>query len=267
VTYADGYRAPDVTDVLNAGVHPPFFPGSPNGFTFLPNTSLRPEVGKTKEAGINFKFDDIAFAGDKFRGKINVYRNDVDDYIDLATFGPPILFCPVGPIPGCPPVPMVPLVPYSFTQYQNVANARLEGIEAETMYDAGAWFLGVSASHVRGTNRSNGQPLFNIPPDQIATTVGVRLLERKLTLSVRWAAVAAKKAGDIPDLDGDGLPDVPAMPSYNLVNLYVGYQPTEDILAGLSVENLFNRYYVRYPEVFPQAGITVKGSLKIRFGA
>jgi hemoglobin/transferrin/lactoferrin receptor protein len=267
VTYAEGYRAPAVTEVLNAGVHPPFFPGSPNGFTFLPNTSLRPEVGKTKEAGINFKFDDIAFAGDKFRGKVNVYRNDVDDYIDLATFGPPILFCPVGPIPGCPPVPMVPLVPYSFTQYQNVANARLEGIEAETMYDAGAWFLGVSASHVRGTNRSNGQPLFNIPPDQIATTVGVRLLERKLTLSVRWAAVAAKKAGDIPDLDGDGLPDVPAMPSYNLVNLYVGYQPTEDILAGLSVENLFNRYYVRYPEVFPQAGITVKGSLKIRFGA
>jgi hemoglobin/transferrin/lactoferrin receptor protein len=122
----------------------------------------------------------------------------------------------------------------------------------------------VSGSHVRGTNRTTGDPLFNIPADQIATTFGVRLLDRKVTMSVRWAAVAAKKAGDIPDVDNNGTPDLPAMPAYNLVDLYLGYQPNENVLAGLAVENVLNEYYVRYPEIFPQAGITVKASLKIR---
>jgi hemoglobin/transferrin/lactoferrin receptor protein len=249
VTYAEGYRAPALTETIADGGHPPFanFPGAPPGFVFVPNPTLRPEVGKTKEAGINLKFDNILMADDKFRGKFNVYRNDVDDYIDAVQFGP-INFW------GIP----------SFFQYQNVAQARLEGVELETMYDAGAWFLGVSASHVRGTNVATGMPLANIPADQIATTAGVRFWDRKVTVAVRWAAVASKKAGDIPDVDGDGAPDFIPVPAYNLVNLYIGYQPNENVLAGLSVENLLNEYYVRYPEIFPQAGITVKASLKVR---
>ena len=80
-------------------------------FCFLPNPNLRPEVGKNKEAGLNLKYDDIFTAGDSFRGKFNVFRNDVDDYIDLV--GAPIptaaaavrLVQPVLPVPehrACP---------------------------------------------------------------------------------------------------------------------------------------------------------------------
>lgn len=254
VTYAEGYRAPALTEVLNVGVHPPFFNGSPNGFTFLPNTGLRPEVGRTQEAGVNFKFDDLFMPGATFRAKVNAFRNGVDDYIDLATFGPPIMFCPA-PFPGCPPVPPAVLVPYSFSQYRNVANARLEGVELESMYDAGAWFAGLSGHHIRGRNLDTGAPLNNVAPDQLALTAGIRLLDRKLTASVRYAAVSAKT-------------DVPAgsfqRGSYNLLNAYIGYQPNEDVLAGLSIENLLNEYYVRYPDLLPQPGITVKASLKIR---
>ena len=72
---------------------------------------------------------------------------------------------------------------------------------------------------------------------------------------MRWAAVSAKNVV---------APGSIAVPSYNLVNVYVGYAPTPDVLAGISVENLLNEYYVRYPEIFPSSGITVKGSLKIR---
>ena len=48
----------------------------------------RPEVGKNKEAGLNLKYDDIFTAGDSFRGKFNVFRNDVDGYIDLVASTP-----------------------------------------------------------------------------------------------------------------------------------------------------------------------------------
>ncbi|MDH8324273.1 TonB-dependent receptor, partial [Klebsiella pneumoniae] len=59
-------------------------------FCFLPNPNLRPEVGKTKEVGVNIKQNGLFSAGDSFRGKFNVFRNDVDDYIDSVQFtGPP----------------------------------------------------------------------------------------------------------------------------------------------------------------------------------
>ena len=123
------------------------------------------------------------------------------------------------------------------------------------MYDAGAWFAGLSGHHIRGRNLDTGAPLNNVAPDQLALTACIRLLDRKLTASVRYAAVSAKT-------------DVPAgsfqRGSYNLLNAYIGYQPNEDVLAGLSIENLLNEYYVRYPDLLPQPGITVKASLKIR---
>jgi hemoglobin/transferrin/lactoferrin receptor protein len=107
-----------------------------------------------------------------------------------------------------------------------------------------------------------------------------------LTVSVRWQAVAAKLAGDIPPV-----PEAPAgatqgppyayfpTSSFNLVNLYLGYQINPDALASFSVENMFNQQYSRYLDVAPSPGhgvnsaplpfyspgITIKGALTVRF--
>jgi hemoglobin/transferrin/lactoferrin receptor protein len=66
-TYAEGYRAPAVTETLISGIHPP-----PGSFTFLPNPNLRPEVAHNLEAGINLKYDGIFKRGDAFRGRVVV---------------------------------------------------------------------------------------------------------------------------------------------------------------------------------------------------
>lgn len=278
VSYAEGYRAPTVTESLIAGVHPvPFFAN----FTFLPNPALQPEVGKTMEAGLNLRFDNVFQDGDAFRGKFNVFRNNVTNYIDLARVGfgasgadGTVCTNMITVIGGFPPGPIN--VPGFCMQYQNVAEARLEGFEFETTYDAGMWFAGLAGSHVRGMNRTTGMPLAKIQPDQVTTTLGVRLLERRLTLAMRWQAVDAKPLTDIP-LSG-GQPVFPPTDAYNLVNVYAGYQINPDVLASFTVENLFNEQYSRYltyypgpttnapPVAFPQPGITFKGSLQIRFG-
>lgn len=280
-TYAEGYRAPAVTETLVAGAHPPFAVGFPNLFTFLPNPGLQPEIGTTKEFGINLKYDDLFQKGDKIRTKFNIFRNDVKDYIDLVTFGSPVVTCP----PGVPAilctigiVPFITVNTYSLAQYQNIGNARIEGVELEGNYDAGAWFVGVAGQHLRGRDTA-GMPLGTVQPDKITTTLGVRFYDQKLTLAVRWAAVAAKKASDIPDRNGDGLPDFGPTSAYNLLNLYLGYTPSPDVLLAFSIENLLNQYYVPYlaasgPSqpgqppgiVFPGAGITFKGSVQLRFG-
>jgi hemoglobin/transferrin/lactoferrin receptor protein len=243
-TYAEGFRAPAVTETLVNGTHPP-----PALFFFLPNPTLRPEIGKTIEAGVNLKYDSVFTANDRLRAKLNVFRNDVTDFIEL-TF-----------IPFTGPGGLCPAPPFCF-QYQNIAQARLEGVEFEGTYDAGHWFAGLAASHIEGTNETTGGPLLTIPPTQVTTTLGARFLDRRLELAIRWQHLAAKEANEIP---------ATAIPtgSVELIHLYAGYRINEDTLAAVSVENLLDKYYFDYLSAqtsrVPSRGLTVKGSLKIRF--
>jgi len=260
VTYAEGYRAPTLTETVISGDHP-----VPASFTFLPNPGLEPEVGKNKEVGINLKFDNVLQEGATFRGKANWFRNDIENFIEqtLVPFA--------GPFGPCQNMTV-----FFCIQYQNVEKARIDGWEFETMYDAGAWFLGVSGHHMRGRNLTAGNPLLKIPADQIATTFGLRSTDRKWTFALRWAAVAAKKANEIPDSPLiTGSPDLPATGSCNLVNLFLGYAPDVNTLLSFTVDNLLDEQYARYLDVipvggvgnqpFPSAGRTFKVSYRRRF--
>jgi hemoglobin/transferrin/lactoferrin receptor protein len=230
-----------------------FHPG--DIFYFLPNPDLRPEIGKTSEAGVNLKFDNVLQPGDKFRGKFAVFRNNVTDYIDLedvsATVPPGT--CPVGAFgPLC-------------YQYVNVPKARIDGVEFETMYDAGRWFGGLAGQHLEGRNLTASAPLATIQPDSLSATLGARFLDRKLTVAVRWTTVAAKSAGDIPIDASTGDPTFAPSGAYNLVKLYVGYEPKPDIMLGFSVDNLLDEKYTPYMNQLAEPGVTFKGELKVRF--
>jgi hemoglobin/transferrin/lactoferrin receptor protein len=282
VSYAEGYRAPAITETLVTGPHiaPNQFagiflcpsgtpaPGNPtaNLFCFLPNLNLRPEVGKNKEVGINLKYNNIFMASDSFRGKVNVFRNDLEDFIELTNYGPLLTLT-------SPPVPPASAGQYRpFYQYLNVPSAHINGFEAETMYDAGAWFVGVSATYLRGYNDITNNGLATIPGNKIVTTGGIRLLDRKLTLTTTWTSVASNQ--HVPDNY------IPAT-SYDLLNFYMTYEPVKDLWVNFAVENALNRYY--RPYAIPktgngevqndvlwaavQPGIVYKGSVRVRFSA
>ena len=278
-SYAEGYRAPSITETLVNGPHAgatvnnSFF-RCPVGYSgtrcrirhsaFVPNPNLRPEVGKNKEIGFNLKKNDLFTSGDSIRGKFNVFRNDITDFIDQVAFGTP-LSVPTGP----PPAPTITVLP--FLQYQNIAQARIQGFEAETMYDANLWFVGVAGSYLQGKNLQTGFGLYSIPPQKITTTAGVRLLDRTLVLSVHVDVGGGEQ--DIP-------PTYTPATGFDLVNLYAQYQPTRDLTLNFSVENLLNQYYrpyaipvgstgdtqndVKWASAGP--GIVFKGGLKYHFG-
>ena len=267
-SYAEGYRAPSITETLVNGQHAAaspfdsFFrcpsgtpgPGADSTFCFLPNPNLRPEIGKNKEIGFNLKKNDLFTSGDSIRGKFNFFRNDITDFIDQVAFGPPLMG-----------------VIFPFLQYQNVASARIQGFEAETMYDAGLWYAGISGSYQNGKNLQTDFGLYSVPPQKITSTAGVRLLDRTLILSMMWTSALANT--DIPRTY------TPAT-SYDLVNLYLQYQPTRDLTLNFSVENLLNQYYRPYAIPIGStgdtqndvkwasagAGIVFKGGLRYHFG-
>jgi hemoglobin/transferrin/lactoferrin receptor protein len=253
VTYAEGYRAPAITETLIAGVHP--VPGA--DFEFIPNPTLKAEIGKTAEAGINLKYNDLFQKGDAFRAKFAVFRNNVENYIDQilvpsGTTGAGGIPCNAAGPPGFP----------FCIQYQNVEKARLEGAEFEAVYDAGVWFTQLAASHVRGRDLTNDVPLSTVLPDKVAVTVGGRWLDRKLTTAVQVIGVAAQD--DVP-------PGSLTSPGYGIVNLYAGYQANRDVLLTFAVENLFDKQYAPYLNAsavapLPMPGITVKAGVQIHFG-
>jgi hemoglobin/transferrin/lactoferrin receptor protein len=258
-TYAEGYRAPALTEVFVNGSHP-----QPAPFVLLQNLGLRPEIGKTKEAGVNVRQDGLFVQNDALRIKANVFQNDVTDFIEQTSVR-------AGGIAQGGAVCTGP-DPFGCVQYQNIPSARITGAEFESNYDAGTWFLALAGSIQRGENLTKNQPLVKIYPEQLATTFGVRLFDRKVTMAVRWLAVAAKEAKDIPPAGVTALPT----DGFNVVNLYVDYRPSEDVILAFGVDNLFNEYYVRYLDLrtqgsntlvpSPSPGVTFKGSLKVRFG-
>jgi hemoglobin/transferrin/lactoferrin receptor protein len=266
VSYAEGYRAPSITETVISGAHatgggPALFAcpdGSSGVFCFLPNPNLRPEVGKNKEVGFNLKYDNIFTASDSFRGKINLFQNDVSDYIDLVPFGF-VAFPGFGSFA-------------QYYQYQNIASARIQGFEAETMYDAGDWFVGVAGHYIQGKNVATNVGLATITPRKVVTTGGVRLLDRMLILTAQWASY-----GPNNDVPAGYLPAT----GYELVNLYLTYNATKDIVFSASIDNLLNQYYRPYAipgssvdgttqnDVLwssPGSGRVYKAGLKIHFG-
>ena len=140
------------------------------------------------------------------------------------------------------------------------------------MYDAGLWYVGVAGHLIRGKNVATNIGLATITPRKITTTGGVRLLDRRLILAAQWSSFGANN--DVP---------VGYLPStgYELVNLYLTWNATKDIVFSASIDNLLNQYYRPYAipgsstdgttqnDVLwssPGPGRVYKAGLKIHFG-
>lgn len=230
-TYAEGYRAPAITETLITGSHP-----LPSNFAFLPNPNLVPEVAHNIEGGVNAGFDNVLTADDKLSIRASAYRNEVTDYIGGV----------YSPLPS----------PGSY-QYQNIANALLTGLELEANYDAGFMFAGLSASKVKGDNLSTNQPLANIPADKLVGTLGIRLLDEKATVGARWFAVAEQYRVPTGSVPSD---------AYDVVNLFATFAPNENLSFALNADNIFNEEYRTLLDSKKSPGRSIMLSVTTRFG-
>ena len=247
-TYAEGYRAPSITETLISGFHP-----APATFRFVPNPDLKPEIGKTTEFGINLKYDDVLMQGDKLRGKASVFRNDVTNFIDSIYTDPG---APCGSTPtSCNDA--------SFT-YKNVSRARLSGVEAELAYDARRWFVSLSGSHIRGDNRIPGQlvtPLQSVYPDKLGLAGGLRFLDEKLVVSATATFVSAQRR-----LPASALATLNSK-AYTLIGLNASYALTSDAKAFVTLDNVTDVRYKRYRDSDRSPGFVGKIGFSTRFGA
>lgn len=245
-TYAEGYRSPSLTETLIRGNHP-----AGVTFPFLPNPNLRPETAKTTEFGVNYKLNDIIEASDAFRLKAAYFHNDVDDYIEGVTLSP------FDPISGCPFGPGIPIC----FQYQNFAQAKINGFELESVYDAAWGYAGLSASIINGHTISyEGEraDLATIPSSQVTGQLGFRFLEDRLTVGGEMQYNGKPKGN-------------PVAKDYTLVNAFASYQATDNLKVDFRADNLFDVKYTNplnggTSAVIYEPGITLKLAATMRFG-
>jgi len=230
--YAEGYRAPAITETLITGTHPGGF-----SFDFLPNPDLVPEVAHNFEGGINGAFSNVFAADDTLSFRAGAYHNEVSDYIEGV-------FDPIG----------------GTYQYQNIANARLWGLEFESAYDAGWIFAGLAASYGRGDNTTADEPLISIPADKVVSTLGFRLLDEKVTVGGRWFAVADQHR--VPS----GSPITATSESYDLVSLFASYAPNDFLSFGINADNIFDEEYRTLLDAYNSPGRSIMFTVTGRLG-
>ena len=236
-SYAEGYRAPSLTETLIDGLHPPPVPGR-----FIPNPDLRPEIAQTVEMGVNLRFADVLRDSDQLNIKLTAFRNNVDDYIDQVF--------EMFPLPGG-------------YQYQNFSHARLHGLELEAAYDTGTVFASLSGQMLKGRKWQIDSTGFGIsseplkdPPYRVVATVGMRLLDERLVLGARANIVGAKSGAAVTGFSGE---------RYETLDLFAQYEIREGFSANLALNNIFDRDYTQYLNADPSPGFNARAALTLKF--
>lgn len=251
-TYAEGFRAPAISETLQSGVHP-----TPPQFEIIPNVNLKPETAENIEGGVNLAFDKIFNERDVFRAKASIFRNEIEDFIQNETEG-----LNFGACIGGAPIHLF----CGTNQYVNIPKARIDGFELEATYDNQTMFVNLAYTHVRGDNLTDNEPLKTIYPDKVVATVGFRFLEDKLTVGGRWTYADAQNRVPVAINPSDPDIDETPTPSYSLVDLFATYEVNENFSTALTLNNIFDEDYRIHRHEDNEAGFSAKLSATVRFG-
>jgi hemoglobin/transferrin/lactoferrin receptor protein len=220
-SYAEGYRAPSVTELYIGGTHFNIFPGANN--VFVPNPDLKPETAKTWEGGLRLNFENVVLPDDGVRFHAAYYTTKAKNFIDgdvVMDFIPPMVFT---------------------TTPVNVPRAEIDGVEVTLSYDSDYVFFSGGYSRIRGDNKTDNEPLLSIPADKLMLVLGGKVPTWDVSFGVSneyaWAQNRTPDAALATD-------------DYNVVGLFATWAPDEGVMKGLrldaGIDNVFDNSYFRY---------------------
>ena len=180
-------------------------PDATDRYGFGGNPDLKPERSRNIEAGLRHTL------GEKQTLEFSVFRNDISDLIEFVTLS-------YDPFAG---------------ENRNVAQARIEGIEAAWAYAGGGWQARVEAIYQDPRNRQDDSVLLRRARESLTVS-----LARALGPVVLGFDMLA--TGDRKDF---GYPQPVTLGGYVLANLTAQWQATRSLALVARVENLLNSQY------------------------
>ncbi len=169
------------------------------GGLFAGNPLLDPERSRSVEVGADFALTTDA------KLSLRAYRNDVRDLIDFSggeTF-----------------------------QAINIQRVRIDGVEADTNFQLGAYELSANATWQDAENRDTHSPLLR-RPDRKASLI----LDRRFDGGVR-IGLEGHAASSRPEFGGE-------LPGYGLLSLRGSVPLSDTLVLDARIENLLDRNYV-----------------------
>ncbi|VCU71822.1 putative TonB-dependent receptor precursor [Pigmentiphaga humi] len=229
---------------------------------------LKPEHARNREVGVNFLKDGLLKSSDKLRVKLAYFNNQTSNYLTRT-----INNVSEGSANG-------------FWRVRNIDSARFNGFELSGGYDMGMFYTdfgitkytkieichegsyrrqpctdyGLAASYVNNM----------IPPNWHGTlTLGMRLLDRKLTLGVRGTFMGARNR--VPEFDDQGVNSAFARPvewhAYRIFDLFASYRINDTVSVDFNLDNATDRYYLDALGLgaVPAPGRTARLSVTLQF--
>lgn len=246
--YNEAFRAPSMQERFVSGSHfGASFMGRNINNTFVANPNLRPETAKNKEISANFHFDGVFTENDKLNVAATYFRNDVKDLINLQLFKQ-------NPADRRE-------IPPKLSQYQNIANARLAGVELKAHYQTERFGVFADYGMTKGKDRATGEALSNISAGKIGLGVDYAVVKDKFTVGAKVTRYNAQTR--VPKNHGM------TYQGYTLTDLRATYAPLKGEWANLrldfAVENLFDKKHLPAFSLMEGAGRNVKISAGYTF--
>ncbi|HHF7195087.1 TPA: TonB-dependent hemoglobin/transferrin/lactoferrin family receptor [Haemophilus influenzae] len=229
--YNEAFRAPSMQERFVSGSHFGTDVAGLNAVNkFIANPNLRPETAKNKEITANLHFDSLFKQGDKFKIEATYFRNDVKDFINLKIFNDANANKNASTSRALLPTK---------SQYQNITNARLSGIELQAQYQTERLTLFTNYGSTKGKDKDSGEALSNIAASKIGVGVNYALVKDKFTVGATVTHYAAQRR--VPKDHSV------TYPSYILTDLRATYAPLKgewkNLRLDFALENLFDRKY------------------------
>ncbi|MCL1124535.1 TonB-dependent hemoglobin/transferrin/lactoferrin family receptor [Shewanella surugensis] len=247
--YDQAFRAPSMEEMYSTGTHyciPAITDFLPDGLcnTFEINPDLKSETAKNKEVQADLRFEHL-LGNDELALTLNVFRNDVDDYIEQSVSN-----AYMG-ISGLEQT----------TSWNNVAEARLTGFELSGRYRYEQTRFIVNYGQTEGKDTSTNEYLSDVPANKVTADLSQGIMQGDVKLGTRFTHVNAQ----------DQLPEdnTQVYDSYSLWDLYVSWEPSIGHLEGfrfdVSVDNIGDEQYRQAWQTLYEPGRNIKLSGRYLF--
>ncbi len=229
-----GFRAPLLSEAFSGGTL-----GGP--LTLIPNANLKPERSLTTEVGANHVRTVGLSPDDKLVLRGAVFHSQLEDLIERQSINA------------------------TQFQFRNVPKAETYGTELSAAYTGGSWFANGAIGYTRGENQTIGQPLLDVPPLKLNTTLGRTANHPIGSWRTGWQMEAATAQTRVPR--NDLL--VGASKGYVVHGLFTELRPQQnmfrDLTVGVAADNLFDKRYRRVTSFLDETGLDVRAKLSIKF--
>lgn len=212
VSVARGFRAADLRERYQNGPRQ-------DGFFWIGSPQIAPEKATQFELGVKGDSGELDYA-------VALWRNRISNYITGSQLtGADAMVCGAQAA-AC-------------KQTVNLGRATLSGLGASVNWQAAPGHrLSVGYSHVRGTNRDLGEPLFQMPADFVTLGWQGRIAPQ---WSLDARALLVRKQTRVASAFTRGGED--ATPGYGVLDVGASWHPGKDHILRLAVLNVGNKRY------------------------